>query len=198
MEISKHFRDLPQTRWLIKENPFFWSIYRGTLSEWWRAPGCCCTRRCLEDPGRRGSREPALALGGASSLVPVTWQTAEEVLINCVRNAFCEFLSSVKSSKNIFLDYARRAVKRGCAGDRSMLLWLISLLVEGKAWGLTKSPPPERESCDQMRCARQHHSPLTSQERARLLQKYCSICQRNNDNILKNWQEKYGQWVLFY
>lgn len=102
MEISKHFRDLPQTRWLIKENPFFWSIYRGTLSEWWRAPGCCCTRRCLEDPGRRGSREPALALGGASSLVPVTWQTAE-VLINCVRNAFCEFLSSVKSSKNIFL-----------------------------------------------------------------------------------------------
>lgn len=67
-----------------------------------------------------------------------------------------------KSNKNIFLDYARRAVKRGCAGDRSMLLWLISLLVGGKAWGLTKSPPPERESCDQMRCARQHHSPLTS------------------------------------
>lgn len=197
MEISKHFRDLQQTRWLIKENPFFWSIYRGTLSEGWRAPGCCCTRRCLEDPGRRGSREPALALGGASSLVSVAWQTAE-VLINCVRNAFCEFLSSVKSSKNIFLDYARRAVKRGCAGDRSMLLWLISLLVGGKAWGLTKSPPPERESCDQMRCARQHHSPLTSQERARVLQKYCSICQRNNDNILKNWQEKYGQWVLFY
>lgn len=95
MEISKHFRGLPQTRWPIRENPFFCSIYRGILSEWWRAPGCCCTRRCLEDPGRRGSREPSLALGEASSLVPVTWQTAE-VLVNCVRTAFCEFFKFKK------------------------------------------------------------------------------------------------------
>ncbi len=38
----------------------------------------------------------------------------------------------------------------------------------------------------------------TSQERAWVLHKYCSICQRDNDNILKDWQEKDGHWVIFF